>query len=77
MSFFVGGHTLRLTAGRAFRCPFLENQLAGLSGHFSFDGSFVIMNIVLKVLWQNVFSDKYLAENWSVGSKMERSVENK
>ena len=30
MSFFVGGHTLRLTGGRAFHCPFLENQLAGL-----------------------------------------------
>ena len=40
MSFFVGGHTLRLTAERTFRCPFLENQLA-LRALFSPLGSFV------------------------------------
>ena len=32
MSIFVGGRTLRLTAERAIRCPFLENQLARLKG---------------------------------------------
>ena len=26
MSFFVSGHTLRLTAGRAFGCLFLKNR---------------------------------------------------
>ena len=34
MSIFVSGHKLRLTAGRAFRCPLLENQLAGLRALF-------------------------------------------
>ena len=38
-SFSVGGHTLRLTAGRAFGCLFLENQLAGLTALFSCDSS--------------------------------------
>ena len=41
MSLFVGGPTLRLTAGRAFRCPFLENQLAGLRALFLSDGLYV------------------------------------
>ena len=41
MSFFVGGHTLRLTGGRAFRCTFLENQLAGLRALYSSDGLYV------------------------------------
>ena len=36
MSIFVGGCTLRLTAGREFGCPFLENQLAGLRALFSY-----------------------------------------
>ena len=41
--FFVCSHTLRLTAGRAFGCPFLENQLAGLRALFTSDDSLIIL----------------------------------
>ena len=39
MSFFVSRHALRLTAGSAFGCPFLENELAGPRALFTTDSS--------------------------------------